>query len=73
MAWFLIVVLTIVAVLALLAILALAGSLTDDTELERRRIEMEVHRAERHLHDLARNSFQAMLEEARTHGRGGVG
>ena len=28
--------------------------------------------AERRLHDIARNSFQAMLEEARTHSRGRV-
>ena len=72
MAWFLIVVLAVVAVLALLAVLVMAAFLTDDGESERTRIEMEVRRAERRLHEVARNSFQAMLEEARTHGHGRV-
>jgi type II secretory pathway pseudopilin PulG len=72
MTWFLIVVLAVVVLLALLAVLVLAAFLSDDTESERARIEMEVRRAERRLHDVASNSFQAMLEEARTHGRGRV-
>ena len=43
----------------------LVAYVSDETENERARIETEVRRAERHLHDIARNSFQAMLEEAR--------
>lgn len=72
MTWFLIAVLAVVVLLALLAVLALVGLLTDDTESERARIAMEVRHAERRLHDIARNSFQAMLEEARSRGRGEV-
>jgi hypothetical protein len=70
MAWFLTIVLTVV-LLALLVGLVLAELLGDTTENERTRIEMEVRRAERRLHDLASSSFQAMLDEARA--RGGVG
>jgi hypothetical protein len=67
MTWFLIVVLSIVALLALLAVLFLAALAGDDAELERARIEMEVRQAERRLHDIASNSFRAMLDEARAH------
>ena len=70
MAWFLIIVLAVVAVLALLALLGLVALVTDDAESERARIELEVRRAERRLHDIAHHSFQAMLEEARSHDRG---
>lgn len=71
MTWFLIVVLAIVVVLALLAVLTVLSMLTeDDEEAERARIEMEVRRAEHRLHDIARNSFQAMLDEARSHSSG---
>lgn len=69
MTWFLIVVLMTVVVLALLTVLVLASLLVEDDEAaERARIEMEVRRAERRLHDIARNGFQAMLDEARSHG-----
>lgn len=67
MAWFLIVVLTVVVLLALIAVLVLAAFLWDDGEAERARIEMEVRRAERRIHDVASESFQAMLDEARAH------
>jgi hypothetical protein len=67
MAWFLIVVLAVVVLAALFAVLVLAAFLADETEAERTRIEMEVRRAERRLHDVARSSFEAMLDEARTH------
>lgn len=69
MTWFLIVVLAVVVLLALLAVLVLAAFLGDDTQSQQARIELEVRRAERRLHDVARNSFQAMLDEARSHGR----
>ena len=72
MVWFLIVVLTLIALLAVLAIIGLASYIGDEAENERARIESEVRRAERKLHDIARDSFQAMLEEARAHGHGRV-
>lgn len=70
MTWFLIVVLTVVALLALFAVFVLVAFLSDDTDAERARIELEVRRAERRLHDVASSSFQAMLDEARTHAHG---
>jgi septal ring-binding cell division protein DamX len=68
MIWFLIIVLALV-VLALLAVLVLAALGVDETEdqSERARIEMEVRHAERRLHDVARDSFVAILDEARAH------
>ncbi|MGH3084218.1 MAG: hypothetical protein ACRDNP_09200 [Gaiellaceae bacterium] len=62
---FLIYVLAFVGLLALVAV-ALAVLFSDDTELERARIEMEVRQAERRIHNIARETFRAMLEEART-------
>ena len=67
MTWFLIVVLTLVVLLALLAVIIMATFLGDDSETERARIETEVRRAERRLHDVARHSLEAMLDEARKH------
>lgn len=72
MTWFLVIVLTVVVLLALLAVLVLAAFLSDDTESERARIEMEVRRAERRLHDIARDSFEGMLDEARAGDRARV-
>lgn len=65
MTWLLIVVLAVVVILALLTVLVLAAFLGDEGEADRVRIEMEIRRAERRLHDVARNSFEAMLDEAR--------
>jgi hypothetical protein len=73
MAWFLIVVLALVVALALLAVLFLAVLLTDYAESDRARIEVEVRSAERRLHEIAHNSFAAMLDEARAHDRGRTG
>jgi hypothetical protein len=71
MTWFLITVLAVVVFLALLAVLVLASLVVEEDEAaERARIEMEVRRAEHRLHDIARNSFQTMLDEARSHGFG---
>jgi hypothetical protein len=72
MTWFLITVLALVVFLAMLAVLVLASLMVeeDDGAAERARIEMEVRRAEHRLHDIARNSFQTMLDEARSHGFG---
>jgi hypothetical protein len=64
MAWYWIVLLAIVGLYGLMSVL---GFLIDDSEAERARIEMEVRRAERRLHDIASNTFQAMLNEARAH------
>ncbi len=66
MAWFLIVVLAVVVILALAAVVLLAAYVSDDADSERARIEWEVRRAERRLHDIARNGFAAMLDEARS-------
>lgn len=67
MATFVIVALVIVTLLALVAILALAGAVADAPEVEATRVEVEVRRAERRLHDVARHGFAAMLEQARAH------
>jgi hypothetical protein len=73
MAAFLIYTLAAIGLLTLTAIAVVAVAvLTDDPEeeLERWRIECEVRSAERRLHDIARGSFEQMLEEARTSGPG---
>jgi hypothetical protein len=67
MAWFLIVMLTLIVLGALLGVLVLAARLAEGTEDERLRIDMEVRRAERRLHDIASNTFRSMLDEARDH------
>jgi len=66
MTWFLITVLSLVVLLALIAVVLLIGYATDEMGDERVRIEMEVRRAERRLHDIARDSFASMLNEARS-------
>lgn len=53
--------------LILLIVVFLAVLFPDDDAIERARIEMEVRRAERRLHEIARNGLQAMLDEARAH------
>jgi len=65
MTWFLIVALAVTALLALLAVLALVAFQYDEAEFEQARIDWEVRAAERRLHNIARDSFQSMLEEAR--------
>jgi hypothetical protein len=71
MLWFLIVILGLVA-LALAGVFVLtAASDGNESESELARIELEVRRAERRLHDVARDSFAAMLDEARSHERPG--
>lgn len=67
MIWFLIVLLAVVIVLALMAVLVLADLAAEAAEDQRAVIEMDVRRAERRLHDLARTSFERMLVEARSH------
>lgn len=58
------------AFVGLLALIALAlAILADDGEFERARLELEVRRAERQIHDIARDGLRAMLDEARTQGR----
>ena len=65
MAAFFLYTLAFIGLLALIA-LALAVLLDDEGAAERARIEMDVRSAERRLHDIARNGFVAMLEEARS-------
>lgn len=75
MVWFLITVVSLIAVLALLALVVLVGLFVDDAGAEHAMneqalIELEVRRAERRLHEIARDSFQGMLDEARRHNIG---
>lgn len=66
MLWFAVAALAVVAVLALLLVLvvfAFAGDIQPD---EHTLIEVQTRRAERQLHDIAREGFAAMLEAART-------
>jgi cytochrome c-type biogenesis protein CcmH/NrfG len=73
MTWFLIIVLAVVVLVAVLAVLVLAAPAKDENgESERLVIEQELRRAEHRLHDLARDSFEAMLAEARAHAHRGV-
>jgi hypothetical protein len=69
MVGFLIVLLALVVLLALMVILVLADLASDTANDQHTVIEMEVRRAERRLHDLARTSFETMLTEARNHER----
>jgi predicted Holliday junction resolvase-like endonuclease len=69
MTWFLIVILALVVVLALIAVVLLIAYVTDEMDDERSRIDMEVRRAERRLHDIASRSFESMLAEARSNDR----
>ena len=62
---FLIIVLTMAVLLALAAVLVLAGFAANDAQ--KAQVEMEIRRAERRLHDIARETFEAMLHEARSH------
>ncbi len=62
---FLIVALAVTALLALVAILGLIAFQYDESEFEQARIEWKVRAAERRLYNIARDSFQSMLDEAR--------
>jgi hypothetical protein len=66
MLWFLIVALAVVVVLALLVVLALFAVAAKESESEQALIDLQVRRAERQLHDIARDGFAAMLDEARS-------
>jgi threonine/homoserine/homoserine lactone efflux protein len=63
--WFLIVVLAGALVLSLLALLVLAAP-APEAPSEEELIEQQTRRAERQLHDIARDGFVAMLDEARS-------
>ncbi|HEV2642454.1 MAG TPA: hypothetical protein VGT98_07095 [Candidatus Elarobacter sp.] len=69
MVWFLIIVLTVALLLALLAVILLTTDATSTEQLEQAHLEAEVRRAERRLHDIAGQSFEAMLIEARSRDR----
>jgi len=66
MLWFVVIVLALVVVIALVAVLALSVAPRPTALDEEALIEMEVRRAERRLHDLARTSLSAMIDEVRT-------
>ena len=72
MTWFLVIVLAIVALAAVLAVIVVASMLANETEAEAARIEFEVRRAERRLHEVASDAFQGMLDEARSHHETGL-
>jgi uncharacterized protein YneF (UPF0154 family) len=64
----------VLGVLAALVIWLMIGAALAERQLqrdlhlaERARIEAEVRRAERQVHDIARRGLQAMLDEARLH------
>lgn len=65
MLWFLIFVLALVAVLALLMVLVVFALGSGVVEDEQARIDAQLRRAERQLHNIARDGFAAMLVEAR--------
>ena len=69
MVWLLIVVLSGAVLIASLSVFLLIGSLTEEPNHELL-IELQTRRAERRLHDLASKSFEAMLNEARSHSLG---
>jgi hypothetical protein len=56
---------TLAAIGLVSLIVVLVGLLLAEETYERDRIESEVRSAERRLHDIARNTFEAMLAEAR--------
>ena len=62
----LVVALALVALVALVAVVLLLDYATTDVDDDRTRIDSEVRRAERRLHEIARHSFEAMLAEARS-------
>jgi hypothetical protein len=66
MVWFLIIVLTVALLLSLIGVILLTPDVPNSDQLERARLESEVRRAERRLHDMASQSFEAMLIEARS-------
>lgn len=65
MLWFLSVVLAVVVVLSLLAVLVLSAP-KEEGMSEQELLALQVRRAERQLHDVARDGFVAMLDEARS-------
>ena len=67
MIWLLIIVLVVIALAAVVGLVLLTWMRGRDSRLmEYARIEAETRRAERHVHGLAREAFQAMLDEARS-------
>ncbi len=69
MIWLLISVLVVIALAAVAGLVVLTRMTSRDSRLmELARIEADTRRAERQVHGLAREAFQAMLEEARESG-----
>ena len=66
MVWLLVGVLVVIALAAVVGLVLLTRMTSHDSRLmEYARIEAETRRAERQVHGLAREAFQAMLDEAR--------
>ena len=66
MVWLLVSVLVVIALAAVLGLVVLTRMTSHESRLlEYARIEAETRRAERQVHNLASEAFQAMLEEAR--------
>jgi hypothetical protein len=69
MIWLLVIVLVVIALAAVLGLVVLTRMTNHESRLmEYARIEAETRRAERHVHGIAREAFQAMLHEARSQG-----
>ena len=69
MIWLLAIVLVVIALTAVVGLVVLTRMTSHDSRLmEYARIEAETRRAERHVHGIAREAFQAMLDEARSQG-----
>jgi len=67
MIWLLIIVLVVIALAAVIGLVLLTRLTSHEARLmEYARIEAETRRAERHVHGLAREAFEAMLAEARS-------
>ena len=71
--WLLVIVLVVIALAAVIGLVVLMRLSSHDSRLlEYARIEAETRRAERQVNGLAREAFQAMLDEARTHQSGSL-
>ena len=67
MIWLLVIVLVVIALAAVFGLVVLTRMTSRDSRLmEYARIDAETRRAERQVHGIAREAFQAMLDEARS-------
>ena len=69
MIWLLVIVLVVISLVAVAGLVFLTRLTSRDSRLmEYARIEADTRRAERQVHGIAREAFQAMLDEARQSG-----